>query len=49
MFTYFKCMKTQKLRWIQNVFNSVWLNVNVDIACKQLINCTENLEVRHLG
>jgi hypothetical protein len=45
----FKCTKTQKLRGIQNVLNSEWLNVNVDIAYEQLINCAENIEVRHLG
>jgi hypothetical protein len=39
----------QKLRGIQNVLNSEWLNVNVDIAYKKLINCAENIEVRHLG
>lgn len=49
IFIYFKCTKTQKLRGIQNGLNSEWLNVNVDIAYKKLINCTENIEVRHLG
>jgi hypothetical protein len=35
IFIYFKCTKKQKLRGIQNVLNSEWLNVNVDIADKQ--------------
>jgi len=49
IFMYFKCTKTQKLRGIQNVLNSEWLTVNVVIAYEHLINCTENIEVRHLG
>jgi len=33
----FKMHEKQKLRGIQNVLDSEWLNVNVDIADKQLM------------
>jgi len=38
-----------KIEMDAGLLNSKWLNVNVDIGYKQLINCTENIEVRHLG